>query len=189
MNEEPTVYGPIDRVAVTASRVESLLNSGTIEPRAHHFHSTGEAYDASQVRDSIRDGDVLVVASESVVGVFVGAWPVAVTPTQGEFHGYDDRVAGPLRELNGGQYAASLKLAEDIAATMSAPECAQLDADELRVLRTYANGPRIWDAASLFGIVTGLDARGLIAPAGPQSNAFVITPAGRATLDASGGAE
>lgn len=52
----------------------------------HVFDSTGAAYDASQTRDDIRDGDVLVVESEGVVGIMVAAWPTAVTLRSGAFH-------------------------------------------------------------------------------------------------------
>jgi len=59
-------------------------------PAVHTFDSTGEAYDASQCDDDISDGDVLVVPSESVVGVLIQAWPCAVGTLHGEFH-----TAGP----------------------------------------------------------------------------------------------
>jgi hypothetical protein len=52
----------------------------------HKFCSTGEAYDASQCDDAIKDGDVLVVADERVVGILVEAWPVAISEATGEFH-------------------------------------------------------------------------------------------------------
>jgi hypothetical protein len=52
----------------------------------HTFNSTGEAYDASQCDDAIRDGDLLHVPSEGVVGILCGAWPVAVTAAHGAFH-------------------------------------------------------------------------------------------------------
>lgn len=43
--------------------------SDTTEPAAWAFFSTGEAYGACQCRDDIRDGDVLVVESEQVIGI------------------------------------------------------------------------------------------------------------------------
>lgn len=46
--------------------------------RSHVFFSSGEAYDASQCSDAIRDGDVLLVPSENRVAVLVEAWPVLV---------------------------------------------------------------------------------------------------------------
>jgi hypothetical protein len=53
---------------------------------AHSFDTTGDAYDRTQCDDRIRHGDVLVIESESVVGILVEAWPVAITAEHGEFH-------------------------------------------------------------------------------------------------------
>jgi hypothetical protein len=55
-------------------------------PTVHTFDSTVDAYDAVNSDDSIRDGDVLIVADERVVGIAVSAWPTAVTPEHGAFH-------------------------------------------------------------------------------------------------------
>ena len=55
-------------------------------PAVHLFDTTSRAYDATQTRDDIRDGDVLVVESESVVGFLCAAWPVAITDEHGSFH-------------------------------------------------------------------------------------------------------
>lgn len=57
-------------------------------PQVHIFETTGEAYDGSQCRDDISNGDVLAVPSEGVVGVLVEAWPVAITKEHGAFHTY-----------------------------------------------------------------------------------------------------
>jgi hypothetical protein len=54
--------------------------------QVHQFESTVDAYDAVNVGDwdfdgvrlPVNDGDVLVVASEGVIGFACGAWPVAV---------------------------------------------------------------------------------------------------------------
>ena len=51
----------------------------------HWFESSGRAYDACQCSDAIKDGDVLVVESERVVGI-AHTWPVAVTVANGELH-------------------------------------------------------------------------------------------------------
>lgn len=48
---------------------------------------TSEAYDITQVTDSIIHGTVLVVPLEKVVGIMVGAWPVAITIERNAFHG------------------------------------------------------------------------------------------------------
>lgn len=51
----------------------------------HVFTSTTDAYNATQTHDNMRDGDLIHVPSESVVGV-VWTWPFAVTPERGELH-------------------------------------------------------------------------------------------------------
>lgn len=51
----------------------------------HEFETTGEAYDACQCDETIRDGDVLLIKSEGVVGL-AHAWPCAVTVETGELH-------------------------------------------------------------------------------------------------------
>ena len=51
----------------------------------HYFESTGEAYDACQCDENIREGDVLVIESEKVVGV-AHTWPCAVTCESGKLH-------------------------------------------------------------------------------------------------------
>jgi hypothetical protein len=74
--------------------------------RSHVFHSSGEAYDASQTSDAVRDGDVLLVPSEGRAAVLVGAWPVAVgTGDPGAFHALDN--GKTFRDLKGGRYLSS----------------------------------------------------------------------------------
>jgi hypothetical protein len=48
----------------------------------HWFDESGDAYDASQYRDDIKDGDVLVVENdyEKSVAILFHAWPVAIWP-------------------------------------------------------------------------------------------------------------
>ena len=55
--------------------------------QVHVFGDSREAYDASQSDDDIHDGDILLVPSEDVAGILYQAWPVAVTPGLGAFHG------------------------------------------------------------------------------------------------------
>jgi hypothetical protein len=78
----------------------------------HRFDSTEEAYNATQCRDDIRDGDVLVVEREGVVGFLRCAWPAAITAEHGELH----TVEGDPRTLDDGRYVASIEAAEKIAA-------------------------------------------------------------------------
>ncbi|MFE5851999.1 hypothetical protein ACFQ61_02065 [Streptomyces sp. NPDC056500] len=77
----------------------------------HQFDSTDEAYDATQCRDDIRDGDVLVIEPEGVVGFLRRAWPVAITAEHGDLHTVED----DTRTLDGGRYADSAIRAERIA--------------------------------------------------------------------------
>ena len=51
----------------------------------HAFRTSGEAYAACQCDEAIKQGDLLVIASEGVVGI-ADTWPVAVTVTRGELH-------------------------------------------------------------------------------------------------------
>jgi hypothetical protein len=53
--------------------------------RAHLFESTGEAYDATQCDDDVKTGDVLIIASEKVIGIAY-TWPIAVTKEHGKLH-------------------------------------------------------------------------------------------------------
>jgi hypothetical protein len=52
---------------------------------AHYFDSSGEAYDACQCDETIQNGDVLVIASERIVGL-AHTWPVTVTADHGALH-------------------------------------------------------------------------------------------------------
>ena len=52
----------------------------------HRFESTGDAYDACQCDEKIKDGDVLLIESEGVVGL-AHTWPYAVTLNLGKLHG------------------------------------------------------------------------------------------------------
>src|SRR5262245_60811880 len=49
------------------------------------FRGTGEAYDATQCRDEIKNGDTLLIEAEEVIGL-AWTWPVAVTAKAGHLH-------------------------------------------------------------------------------------------------------
>ncbi len=51
----------------------------------HLFNSTGEAYDATQCSEEVRDGHILLIPSEQVVGL-AHTWPVAITKSFGKLH-------------------------------------------------------------------------------------------------------
>ncbi|RUU78225.1 hypothetical protein [Mesorhizobium sp. M7A.F.Ca.MR.362.00.0.0] len=53
--------------------------------RIHFFDSTGDAYDATQCDEDIKNGDVLVIPTACVVGL-ADTWPVAVTKQAGKLH-------------------------------------------------------------------------------------------------------
>jgi hypothetical protein len=53
---------------------------------------------------------------------------------------------------------------------------------ELELLRSYAKGPRIWDAVAVLPSVYALADRGLIEPSG-NSGAYRLTDAGRKALE------
>ena len=57
----------------------------------HHFFCTADAYDATQTRNDVADGDTLV-CDEGVVGV-AHTWPFAVTVAFGELHRVADLAA------------------------------------------------------------------------------------------------
>jgi len=83
----------------------------------HQFNSTGEAYDASQTSDHIKDGDVLVIGREQIVGVLFEAWPCAVTDNHGAFHQLapdTDITAIPKTAGSTKSYAESWRTAERI---------------------------------------------------------------------------
>jgi hypothetical protein len=104
--EDPNAETPVEApVAVVVKRTRKS------RPMIWRFASTGEAYNAVQTDDTIADGGVLVVASESVVGFLAGAWPVAVTSEHGEFH-----TPGSETVVEG-NYAESLAHARKVAET------------------------------------------------------------------------
>ncbi|MFZ4266568.1 hypothetical protein [Streptomyces arboris] len=115
-------------------------------PAVHRFTSTSEAYDETQTRDDIRDGDVLVVESEKVVGFLRSAWPGAITTEHGELHTF----TRPARVIDQGKYVASVDLAEELAREIGAdvdPLHAGPDPDGANVVpaadATFAKGDRV----------------------------------------------
>ena len=51
----------------------------------HTFPDTGLAYDACQCDDTIKDGDILLIEREGVVGI-ADTWPIAITEKHGVLH-------------------------------------------------------------------------------------------------------
>jgi hypothetical protein len=56
-----------------------------VDRAIHKFESTGNAYDACQCDEDIKNGDILVIASEGVIGI-ADTWPFAVTAEAGSLH-------------------------------------------------------------------------------------------------------
>ncbi|WP_371099294.1 hypothetical protein [Streptomyces sanglieri] len=95
------------------SAVDQARAIAAAGPAVHRFDDTTAAYNASQCYDEIKDGDVLVVAGERAIAVLMGAYPVALTILNGQFHDGLEESARTIRE---GRYAASVDVAEEIAA-------------------------------------------------------------------------
>ena len=59
----------------------------------HKFDTTGEAYNAVQFDQEIKNGDFLFVPSEQVLGIAY-TWPFALTKNHGALHTVEDSVEG-----------------------------------------------------------------------------------------------
>lgn len=136
----PTVDVPVDH----------LVPDG--QPFIHEFADTRDAYNASQTRDEIRDGDVLVAREEQAVAVLVQAWPTAVKwpigngdghAAHGQFHRLDygelwcDQPDGRKATVGGGKYAASVAKAVEVWTEQFACSCAMEDDGDAE------NGPHL----------------------------------------------
>lgn len=105
----------------------------TATPKVHVFDTTEQAYDASQYRADIVDGDVLVARQTGTVAVLVAAWPTAVdvpVETAGAFHVLEAMDAWD--NLDHGDYSVSVELARETLAQMAGAEsqCEHGDACE-----------------------------------------------------------
>ncbi|WNI17675.1 hypothetical protein [Actinacidiphila sp. ITFR-21] len=107
--------GCADDINAAKDKVDRALKADAErkEPAVWTFYSTGEAYGACQCREDIRDGDVLVIEREKVVGI-AETWPFALTARFGDLH---LTTADPVT-YGGGKYAASIPVAEREAARM-----------------------------------------------------------------------
>ncbi|MFC8095355.1 hypothetical protein [Streptomyces sp. NPDC057301] len=102
----------LEHATQTAARLNrEYAEARAAGPMAHLFHSTGEAYDATQGRAHILDGDVLVIEREQVVGFLRSAWPGAITTAHGELATF----TRDPRLIDNGKYAATVALAEQVA--------------------------------------------------------------------------
>jgi hypothetical protein len=166
----PDAAAPVETDADEAVAIGVVEPAQEPEPRVHTFGDTGTAYDSSQCRDDIHDGDVLVVAPEGVVGILVGAWPVAVTQEAGHFHtakdGWDwsavQKIAHSSETVD---YTASHTLALVEAAKLETPKLAddssrvpveaEDDAGLLMQLRAYVPAAQATTLAARVAAVVG----------------------------------
>lgn len=89
--------------------------------RVFTFDDSREAYDQSQVRDDIHDGDVLYIPSDTVAGFLMRAWPVAVSAKRGAFH----RLVDPSDlVIDGTDYSAIVHVAQSLLDTAEPPAAA-----------------------------------------------------------------
>jgi hypothetical protein len=84
---------------------------------AHHFHSTGQAYDRIQWDDNIKKGSTIIVKSEGVVGL-AWAWPVAITAAHGELHVFTDKTLLE-EEFTPEQVEAAITIARNLGLTLA----------------------------------------------------------------------
>lgn len=78
------------------------------------FFDTVDAYNATQCNEDIKNGDVLIIEGDSVVGFLVDAWPVAITEAHGELHALRE----PAGDWRNGDYLESAVRAAKIAREM-----------------------------------------------------------------------
>jgi hypothetical protein len=100
---DSSTHGYIAHVIGTSPNGTTMQFDIEQEPEIarHYFDATGDAYDATQCRESIKTGDVLIVMEDgaddsddderaTVVGL-AWAWPIAITKDAGHLHSLDDK--------------------------------------------------------------------------------------------------
>ncbi|MFJ4686520.1 hypothetical protein [Streptomyces sp. NPDC088789] len=112
--------GCADDLSAAKKKVDAAIQADAKrkEPAVWTFDSTGEAYDAVQCRDDIRDGDVLVIEHEQVIGL-ADTWPFALTEKHGELHTLKDHL--DPRTWKDGTYAPGVVVAKREAERMGVP--------------------------------------------------------------------
>jgi len=117
---------------ITAEAPASVKHADDIDPqdevwprprlvdgiRVFTFDDSRSAYDQTQIRDDIHDGDVLHIPSETVAGFLVQAWPVAISPSTGELHALTDP---DNLVIDGVDYSASARVARNLLSATEAP--------------------------------------------------------------------
>lgn len=84
------------------------------DPQIHTYdtYDSEDVYDITQSDDNIKDGDVLVVKKEKIIGILVGAWPYAITSNVGMFHKFVSDQS--WNNMENGKYLESYKKALEI---------------------------------------------------------------------------
>jgi hypothetical protein len=78
-----------------------------------YFDDSSDAYNGSQCRDEIADGDILIGKRDRAVAILVKAWPVSITrETRANFHGLETNVTWDKYER--GHYLDSFRQAADL---------------------------------------------------------------------------
>ena len=72
---------------------------------------SGTVYDLTQTQDSIKDGDILVLPLEGIVGIFSDVCPIAITVEHGKFHKIKEGHEKAFRD----EYPMEVREAEIIA--------------------------------------------------------------------------
>jgi hypothetical protein len=83
-------------------------------PQIHEFYDSGEAYDASQTQEEIKNGDILV--SPEDIAILFQAWPVSINdivPHEIKFHGWV-RGKGWIDNPEAAPYLQSYLIAKEI---------------------------------------------------------------------------
>ena len=84
--------------------------------RVFTFDGSRQAYDQTQVREDIHDGDVLYIPAERVAGFLMQAWPIAVSSNTGALHALIDP---ENLVIDGVDYTASTRIARSLASPVT----------------------------------------------------------------------
>ncbi|MXM66784.1 hypothetical protein GR925_25965 [Streptomyces sp. HUCO-GS316] len=101
-----------EEAVAEAAAVEAPAQDG---PQVHRFADSDTAYDAVLCGD-VKDGEVLVIESERIVGACTNGHPIALTEAHGQLHPLATRYN--IREMNGGRFTETADVAERVAAEL-----------------------------------------------------------------------
>lgn len=163
----------LSRTAELAAWLLSQLETGhavkTDGPIVHRFRDSGTAYNATQTSWLIRDGDVLVVEPENVVGILSEAWPVALSENTGEFHRMDPDTPWTAVPLTSGEtrdYSASVEIADAEIARLAEPPTRACPGCGFHIPGPEPETRAAWCAAPAWCVECGGSAPRLATPVG-----------------------